>query len=340
MKLESVCPNCGERSQGICERCRAQDRDTTRIPQFVTVQACPTCSDYLVNGKWIREDAHRAVARAIKKALNMDVDEAALTIVLDEKSPSNLCAHVEIRASEKTRQLEESFETTVRVNRVACDRCSRITGGYYESKVQIRAENRKAEDAELERALKIAESTTEITQTEDRLAFITKTIRLKEGLDIYVGTTKAARQIVRAIIQKMGGGFNDSTQLSGRRDGKNVYRVTFVVRLPEFPIGSIISCKRRFYEICSASGTTNAVDLETGQRAILKREDLGRAKLIGARANAKTTVVAAIEADEVHVIDPETYVSLAIKRPQYTRKKDEGKEVKVVKTSDGLLLLP
>jgi nonsense-mediated mRNA decay protein 3 len=293
-----------------------------------------------VTGQWICEDIDRVVARAVKKALNINVDETAINTVLEKKSRSNLRAQVEIRESNRTRRLEERFETNVRISWIACDRCSRIAGGYYESKVQIRAQRRPLEDAELKRALRIAESTIEHAQREDRLAFISKTVQLKEGLDIYVGTTRAAKQIVRAMMQQMGGGFNDSAQLVGRRDGKDVYRVTFVVRLPEFPVGSIISCNRRFYEIYSASSTINAVDLETGQRTILKDKDLRRAKLIGARADAKTTILAAIDVDEVHVIDPETYVSLAIKRPQYTLKKDEGKEVKVVKTSDGLLLLP
>jgi nonsense-mediated mRNA decay protein 3 len=272
--------------------------------------------------------------------MNLDVDDTAINIVLDEKSRSNLHAHVEVHESDRAGGLEEKLETNVRISWIACDRCSRIAGGYYESKIQIRAQDRTAEDAELECALKIAEGSIELKKREDRLAFITKTVRLKEGLDIYVGTTKAAKQIARAIIRQMGGSFSDSAQLVGRRDGKDVYRATFIVRLPEFSLGSIISCNRRFYEIYSESRATNAIDLETGQRTVLKERDLRRAKLIGARADAKTSVLAAIDIDEVHVIDPETYVSLAIKRPQYIRKKDEGKEVKVIKTSDGLLLLP
>ena len=340
MRLESICPNCGELSHGICERCRAQHRHTTAVPKVITVQACPTCSAYQVLGQWIHEDIHRVIADTVKKALNINVDETAINIVLEEKSRSNLRAHVEIRDSGRTRGLDETFETNVCMRWTVCDRCSRIAGGYYESKVQIRAQHRMIEDTERDHALKIAESTIEHAQRENRLAFISKTVRLKEGLDIYVGTTKAAKQIVRAIIQQMGGGFDDSAQLVGRRDGKDVYRVTFVVRLPEFPLGSIISCNRRFYEIYSISNAINAIDLETGQRAVLKNTDLRRAKLVGARADAKTTVLAAVDVDEVHVIDPETYASLTIKRPQYTRKQDEGTQVKVVKTSDGLLLLP
>ena len=62
-------------------------------------------------------------------------------------------------------------------------------------------------------------------QKVDRLAFIAKTIQLKEGLDLYVGTVKAAKRIVRALVREMGVNFSDSAKLVGRRDGKDIYRV-------------------------------------------------------------------------------------------------------------------
>ena len=182
--------------------------------------------------------------------------------------------------------------------------------------------------------------TIESAQKADRLAFIAKTIQLREGLDLYVGTVKAAKRIVRALVREMGGNFSDSSKLVGRRDGKDIYRVTFVVRLPKFPTGAIISAKQHIYEICSATSATNAVDLETGQSAALKVEDLRNAQLLGARSDAKRTVLVSIDADEAHLLDPETYVTLAIKRPAYVCKDDEGREIQVVKTREGVFILP
>ena len=53
----------------------------------------------------------------------------------------------------------KSLDINVRVDRASCDRCSRISGGYYESKVQIRAEPRTPDEAELLRALEIGTRT-------------------------------------------------------------------------------------------------------------------------------------------------------------------------------------
>ena len=300
---------------------------------------CPTCSNHFFNGKWINESSNRAVAKAVGGALNIDPNEAAFTIASNQISPTIIHAHVEINSSESGGS-NKSFDVDIRVNRVACDRCSRISGGYYESKVQIRANHRKPERTELDRALEIAGTTIDLVQKTDRLAFIAKTVWLREGLDLYVGSVKAAKRIARALLREMGGTLSDSAKLTGRRDGKDVYRVTFVMRLPEFPTGTIILFRQHIYEICSTISTTNAIDLETGNRTALNAEELRTAELFGARSDAKRTLLVSIDADEVHLLDPETYVTLTIKKPPYISKEDEGKEIQVIKTQERVFILP
>jgi 60S ribosomal export protein NMD3 len=338
MARESICPDCGERSYGVCERCLAKNHTVSTIPNFLSIKVCPTCSDHFSNGKWINEGTNGAIARAVGEALNIDPNEAALTIVSNQVSPTIIHAYVEINVS--GRESYKSFDVEVRVNRATCDRCSRISGGYYESKVQIRADHRRPKRIELNRALKIASVTIELVQKTDRLAFIAKTIWLKEGIDLYIGSVKAAKRIARALIREMGGTLSDSAKLTGRRDGKDVYRVTIVVRLPKFPTGTIILSRQHIYEICSTTNTTNAFDLETGYRTALNAEELRTAELIGTRNDGKRTLLVAIDADEVHLLDPETYATLTIKKPQYISKEDEGREIKVVKTQERVFILP
>jgi len=288
----------------------------------------------------LNEDLGQAIGRVIDGALMVDPDQATVRVFLSEVTQTMVHAHVDVDAPQAVDTQRKSFDIDVRVERTTCDRCRKISGGYYESKVQIRADHRTPDKAELQCALKIVTRTIDHSQKADRLAFIAKTIQLREGLDLYVGTVKAAKRIVRALVRNMGGNFSDSAKLVGRRDGKDIYRVTFVVRLPEFPAGAIILAKQHIYEICSATSTKNAVDLETGQRTALKAEDLRDAKLLGARSDAKRTVLVSIDADEAHLLDPDTYVTLVIKMPPYVCKDDEGKEIQVVKTQGGVLILP
>ena len=340
MTPKSVCPSCGEPSDEICERCLAQDRTIAAVPEFLTIKICPTCSDHFFKGHWLNDDLDKAIERVVEEALTIDADEATVKVVLNEVTQTIVRARVEVDVPHMEDTQHKSLDINVRVDRASCDRCSRISGGYYESKVQIRADHRTPDEAELLRALEIGTRTIGHAQKVDRLAFIAKTIQLKEGLDLYVGTVKAAKRIVRALVREMGGNFSDSAKLVGRRDGKDIYRVTFVVRLPQFPTGTIISAKQHVYEICSATSRTNAVDLESGQSAALDAEDLRNAQLLGARSEAKQTVLVSIDADEAHLLDPETYATLTIKRPPYVCKDDQGKEIQVVKTQEGVFILP
>lgn len=340
MTPKSVCPSCGEPSDGMCERCLARDRASVAVPEFLTIKICSTCSDHFFKGHWLNDDLDTAIERVVEEALTHDADEATVKVILNEVTQTIVRAHVEVDVPHAMDAQHKSLDINVRVNRASCDRCSKISGGYYESKVQIRADHRKPDEAELLRALEIGTRTIAQAQKVDRLAFIAKTVQLKEGLDLYVGTVKAAKRIVRALVREMGGNFSDSAKLVGRRDGKDIYRVTFVVRLPQFPPGAIISAKQHIYEICSSLSTTNAVDLETGQSAALNAEDLRNAQLLGARSEAKRTVLVSIDVDEAHLLDPETYITLAIKRPPYVCKDDQGKEIQVVKTQEGVFILP
>jgi len=337
---KSVCPSCGEPSDGICERCLAQGRTIAAVPEFLTIKICPTCSDHFFKGRWLKDNLDKAIEHVVEEALTIDADEATVEVVLNEVTQTMVRARLEVDVPYMEDTQHKSLDVNVRVDRASCDRCSRISGGYYESKVQIRADRRAPDDAELLRALEIATRTVDSAQKVDRLAFIAKTIQLKEGLDLYVGTVKAAKRIVRALVREMGGNFSDSAKLVGRRDGKDVYRVTFAVRLPQFPTGAIISAKQNVYEICSATSTTNAVDLQSGQSAALSAEDLRNAQLLGSRSEAKQTVLVSIDADEAHLLDPETYATLTIKRPPYICKDDQGREIQVVKTQEGVFILP
>ncbi|MGP8322193.1 MAG: hypothetical protein ACT6FE_07750 [Methanosarcinaceae archaeon] len=55
--------------------------------------------------------------------------------------------------------------------------------------------------------------------------------------------------------------------------------------------------------------------------------------------NAVTAVLVAIEADTVQVLDPETYETVLLKKPAFLRA-EAGSDVCVIKTAEGLFLLP
>ena len=56
--------------------------------------------------------------------------------------------------------------------------------------------------------------------------------KLKKGLNLYVSSIESARKISKEIIKRLGGVLKESKKLVGKKEGRNVYRVSFSVRLP------------------------------------------------------------------------------------------------------------
>jgi nonsense-mediated mRNA decay protein 3 len=230
-------------------------------------------------------------------------------------------------------------ETEVRIQRTACDMCSRESGGYFEAIVQIRAAGRFPTEEEKRRCMAIAREAMESMKKKgDRLAFISDVLEQKEGLDLYMGSMNASRQVCRLITSELGGSFSESPTLVGMKDGKNVYRVTFSVRLPEFRPGDVIRFREKIIQIKSSGKKVNGISLEDGSRFISTPEELKGAEKIGNMADAVLTVLVSIEDNAILVLDPETYETVAIKKPM-SFNAEAGNEIPVLKTPYGIFAL-
>ncbi|MCO5381074.1 MAG: NMD3-related protein [Methanosarcina barkeri] len=71
-------------------------------------------------------------------------------------------------------------------------------------------------------------------------------------MDLYMGSMNASRQVCRLITSELGGSFSESPTLVGMKDGKNLYRITFAIRLPEFRPGDVIRFREKVIQIKSS----------------------------------------------------------------------------------------
>jgi len=235
--------------------------------------------------------------------------------------------------------IHSEAETEVRIQRTACDICSRESGGYFEAIIQIRSAGRFPTEEERKRCSAIAREAMEgMRKKGDRLAFISSVLEQKEGVDLYMGSMNASRQVCRLIISELGGNFSESPTLVGMKDGKNLYRITFAVRLPEFRPGDVIRFRGGVIQIRSSGKKVNGISLEDGLRFISNPEELKGAEKIANIENAVLTVLVSIEENAILVLDPETYETVAIKKP-ISFNAEAGSEIPVLKTAYGIFAL-
>ncbi len=341
------CPKCGKDADifydNVCRQCFVGDKKLIECPAVVYSKICPTCGSVFKRGKWsLKEDESETILECVKDALKLEKQARNLELTLSPKQLdySRYNVHIEAKAEIKGASITASQDAEVRISWETCDTCSRISGGYFEGIVQIRADGRIPTREELERCKSIAEDVAIRAQEKgDRLAFIAKTEELGEGADLYVGSIKLGKQICRAVIDVFGGKFMESPKLVGQKNGEDLYRITFALRLPEFVHGDVISVDDRVIEVLSCGKHVSGIDLETGRRFIENFNDLMEVRKLSRRDDAVSAVLIADEGKTIQVMDPETYETVTIKRPEFLSV-EAGEEIKVVKTARGIFVVP
>ena len=277
-KWTKFCPKCGTQADelfdSLCEDCFKREIKLIE-PTGISVSICRTCGCYFKGNERTSIEAvvEDTIRKEIWKKYGCDSEVEIKEIKMgDKRAHAVLIAKAELRGV----QLTENGEVEVVLKRESCERCNRIAGGYYAGIVQIRADARIPTDDELAIAEKIAHSS--LIEPD----FISKEMLLKEGLDIYVSSMECGRRISNAIVRRFGGRYSKSEKLYGRKDGRNVYRVSFSVRMPGFRVGDVLEIgdKHISVEKMVEGRGIEGVDIDTGERVFLSKRETMKAKRV------------------------------------------------------------
>ncbi|MGP8320832.1 MAG: 60S ribosomal export protein NMD3 [Methanosarcinaceae archaeon] len=342
----AICPKCGKETgklyDNVCKNCFFENLRLAELPLVLHAKTCTKCGARFDRGKWSNAgNAEDIVIQNVEDALSVHILAENIDIYVEPRklTPYMYRVRVEVNATVKDEPVHQELNTEVRIVREACDMCSRISGGYFEGIVQVRATNRVPTVDEKMRCLEIANNVVHRMQEKsDRLAFITDSLDLKDGVDIYIGSNNSGRHICRAINMEMGGNYSESPTLFGQKDGKNIYRITFSIRLPEFMKNDIIHLKDKIIRIKSSGKRIIGIDLSTGSRFIATSNEIEGATRIASIGDSVMTVLVAVEDNAIMVLDPDTYETVTINKPVAFSAKS-GSEILVIKTEYGLFAL-
>ena len=246
------CVKCGKEERtydSLCAACYLQSNRFTQLPDHLDLQQCAHCDEYLMDKKWVHyEDEMDAVYDHVaahlmvrKDAMVRDLDIEAREI--DRKSYR---VHAVATVAHEDLEVAEETETIVRIKRNACPKCNKIQGNYYESIVQVRPTGKRFSDEEREEILRRAKAHIDNASKDSRDAFMAKAMQAHGGYDIYQhhrsgqdarpGTGLDLRRRVQGV-----------RLLAGRKDGVDIYRVTYLVRLPPYRVRDIVEIDGKLY---------------------------------------------------------------------------------------------
>lgn len=230
---ELFCVECGTEGPtqaGLCANCFAERRVLLTPPERVDLPRCVHCGSFLVGARWGRIGLSAAVHEALLRTVQVHsaVTSADLTEEIHHEDETNkrIAFHAVLHV--EAFDVARDFETKLTLKGATCISCSRQRGSYYEAILQLRGTERPPAEAVRADALRLVEDG--IERTPD--AFIMKVQEVRGGTDIYLSSKALAKSLARTLRDTYGAETKSSPKLQTRKDGKDVYRVTYLIRIP------------------------------------------------------------------------------------------------------------
>jgi len=339
------CVECGKEGpifrDGSCITCYLKNKQFTKGPAYLDIYVCARCNGYKFKNTWLIEPFDAVLHRYIKETFTVspELRNVRTTTAYKEKDKTIQCT-VTFTGQIDDQEIVEEHPLTVRLRRETCEVCSRQAGGYYEATLQIRSDKRKLTDDELMMFRELVGRFVDSTFAKGNTAlFITDVVEEKGGIDFYLSEKGSAFNLAKKLYEQFGGELKQSNKNVGMKDSRQVYRMTYLVRLPAYQKGDILSYQNKHYMVSSLHGpTVYGVDLVTWTKRVFNSKDLLKAHVLEAKDCVREMILVSQTVDEVQVMNPTTYEMIHIRKPEKT--KFSGEKISIVVIEDRFFLLP
>lgn len=331
------CVECGlevgtddELRGGLCIDCFLERNPPLVVPEVVDLVRCPTCGSSHRRGGWsapsdsdgegeevIQHDAADAAEEAVAVIDGAQVRSMDVAIRREARSAYSVDVVAEVALMGKV--VTARGHTRVRIRGELCPTCSRRAGQYFEALIQFRGvPDRPPTDMELERARTYVVTELERMAAASRDVYLVKEEAMHGGLDFYISTQPAAAQISRGLAGLFSAKATSSSKLTGRKDGRDVVRVTHAVRLPDLRRGDLVLLRGQAHRVLSASTKDATVEPAAGEgrRRHLARDERQELVLVGDVDAPQEAVVVSQAGGELQVLDPLTMRTVDLAVPE------------------------
>ncbi|MBE3121183.1 MAG: hypothetical protein IMZ53_13815 [Thermoplasmata archaeon] len=339
------CVECGKDEpifrNGVCLNCYLKATQFSKGPAILDIIMCPRCSSYKYKNTWLQESFDDILKRYVKEAFTVSPELKHVEIQTQCKAQERILAcMVFISGSLEDQTITEQHPITVRIRHNTCEICSREAGGYYEAILQIRADQRKFTDTELKTLRSAVETMVgQYQESGKRGLFITDIAEKREGLDFFLSEKGTAFSIAKRVQDQFGGDFKQSASSAGMKDSRQVYRMTYLVRIPAYRKGDFFLFDNSFFLIVSLhENKVRALELSAWTEKVIDGKDIQPSRIYGGKELIREMIVVSQSKNEIQLMDPKTYATVEIRKPK-TASVDTAM-VKTVKLDGYLFLVP
>ncbi len=300
------CVECGKETEetfdGLCIECYVKGKKFFDIPPNINITVCRNCGAYKLESAWVRGEPDELTRAFLEEHIeHKDIKNFKVEVGAE----GQVVCTGEFRGF----PIREEGSVEVKIKNSICETCSRMKGGYFEAVLQIRKQGGRMS----ERELKLSDDVVYKKSSEYPGGYISKREMIHGGVDYYMGDKKMAASVARVLSDMFRGEKDVSSSLIGMKDGREVYRNTYIVRIPEYSKGGYVEVDGRVYRVLDMGKRIALMDMESGDRKYFYRNEMSKAKVMD--VNEVEAVVVSERNDEIQVLDPENYRTVVLSKP-------------------------
>ncbi|MEM0140270.1 MAG: NMD3-related protein [Ferroplasma sp.] len=233
------CILCGKNEAykfGLCESCLAGKIKLKADP--VQLVECPKCGAVKVNKRWYYDNAPKYVLKNVSSHINTDRTDK-ISSIHDFNIDGNTASMIVVVDDKNLGKIEKALSMDVKLIKESCPVCNRFTGSYYEAVIQLRTFTTEFDEV-LQKEKETIVTFMKEMNIRNPNSYISKVEIKKEGIDIYLGKKEDAVKIDRMLQESYFCSILVTKSLAGRKDSRDLYRYTHLIRILDMLPGSIL----------------------------------------------------------------------------------------------------
>ncbi|MHA1605619.1 MAG: 60S ribosomal export protein NMD3 [Candidatus Freyarchaeota archaeon] len=345
------CALCGRTDtllvENLCVSCYFKKHPPFSVKQESTVWFCPQCFSYKLTKRWVQTNCTNEtdfLEQLLKNVLPRFIKHApGIELIIEPQITEVELKHkievpVSITIKKENLTLNERVTVTITLEPSLCGLCTRKRRGDYESILQFRSLRGRVSEEERQQIYDIIERVLQAEKHKDD--YIPQIKEKKQGFDVYVSTTKLAKNIAASVKELMGANLQESFKLSGMKNGKKQGKISISVRLPSLSVGEIVQVSDRtvlFEKI--EKGNLVGRNLETGERTVIQHKELWESEIQSWKPSTEEYLIISIAGDFLQMMNLENYEILEIRKEPSHFNLREGDTVKAINMNGKIIIL-
>ena len=338
------CVNCGSEEttfDGLCIKCFLNGKQLVSLPHHIDLERCTSCEEFRVGHQWLKKEVTEAAKDAVENRLSVIHGMRAISVGMQvtEQDERNFLVKADVEGELSGNAVTALAETVVRIKNNVCQKCSRQLGNYYEATLQIRSGTKELSDEVRDETVRYVTGRIENIGSLNRQIFLTKVEEVQGGVDMLLSSISLGKALAKELSDMYGAETKEAAKLIGKTsDGNDMYRLTYLVRMPEYHLGDIVIYNGKPYKLSGISkGNGRLIGLSNFRETSIRRSDMHSLKVHTKKGDLMKATVVSRSNGEIQILHPVNYSTIDIKVPIGA---EIGDTVDVADVDDTIFFVP